>query len=48
LTTAPVLRDLAHRLGVDVPITDGVCRVLSGESLDTLLASLMGRVPTAE
>src|SRR3954447_22438441 len=48
LTTAPVLRDLAHRLGVDVPITDGVCRVLSGESLDSLLASLMGRVPTAE
>src|SRR3954447_737101 len=48
LTTAPVLRDLSHRLGVDVPITEGVCRVLGGESLDSLLASLMGRVPTAE
>ena len=48
LTTAPVLRDLSHRLGVELPITEGVCRVLAGESLDGLLASLMGRVPTAE
>jgi glycerol-3-phosphate dehydrogenase (NAD(P)+) len=48
LTTAPVLRDLSRRLGVELPITEGVCRVLGGESLDDLLASLMGRVPTAE
>jgi glycerol-3-phosphate dehydrogenase (NAD(P)+) len=48
LTTAPVLRDLSHRLGVELPITEGVCRILGGESLDGLLASLMGRVPTAE
>ena len=48
LTTAPVLRDLSHRLGVELPITEGVCRVLGGESLDELAASLMGRVPTAE
>jgi glycerol-3-phosphate dehydrogenase (NAD(P)+) len=48
LTTAPVLRDLSHRLGVELPITEGVCRVLDGESLDSLFASLMGRVPTAE
>jgi glycerol-3-phosphate dehydrogenase (NAD(P)+) len=48
LTTAPVLRDLSHRLAVELPITEGVCRVLGGESLDSLLASLMGRVPTAE
>jgi glycerol-3-phosphate dehydrogenase (NAD(P)+) len=48
LTTAPVLRDLSHRLGVELPITEGVCRVLDGESLDSLLASLMGRMPTAE
>jgi glycerol-3-phosphate dehydrogenase (NAD(P)+) len=48
LTTAPVLRDLSHRLGVELPITEGVCRVLEGESLDALLASLMGREPTAE
>ena len=48
LTTAPVLRDLSHRLGVELPITEGVCRVLAGESLGDLLASLMGRQPTAE
>ena len=48
LTTAPVLRDLSHRLGVELPITEGVCRVLDGESLDQLLANLMGRQPTAE
>ena len=36
LTTAPVLRDLSHRVGVELPITEGVCRVLGGESLDAL------------
>jgi glycerol-3-phosphate dehydrogenase (NAD(P)+) len=48
LTTAPVLRDLSHRVGVELPITEGVCSVLGGESLQALLASLMGREPTAE
>ena len=48
LTTAPVLRDLSRRVGVELPITEGVCRVLGGEPLDELLASLMGRQPTAE
>jgi glycerol-3-phosphate dehydrogenase (NAD(P)+) len=48
LTTAPVLRDLSHRVGVELPITEGVCRVLGGEALNDLLASLMGRQPTAE
>jgi glycerol-3-phosphate dehydrogenase (NAD(P)+) len=48
ITTAPSLRDLAHRAGVEVPVTDGVCRVLGGESLAELAASLMGRQPTAE
>ena len=48
LTTAPVLRDLSHRLGVELPITEGVCRVLDGESLTDLAASLMGRQPTEE
>jgi glycerol-3-phosphate dehydrogenase len=43
-----VLRDLSHRLEVELPITEGVCRVLDGESLTDLLASLMGRQPTAE
>jgi glycerol-3-phosphate dehydrogenase (NAD(P)+) len=48
LTTAPVLRDLAHRVGVEMPITEGVCSVLDGTSLDDILASLMGRRPTGE
>jgi glycerol-3-phosphate dehydrogenase (NAD(P)+) len=48
LTTAPVLRDLAHRLEIELPITEGVCDVLSGRSLDELAAGLMGRRPTAE
>jgi glycerol-3-phosphate dehydrogenase (NAD(P)+) len=48
LTTAPVLRDLAHRLEIELPITEGVCEVLSGRSLDDLVAGLMGRRPTAE
>jgi len=48
LTTAPVLRDLSHRIGVELPITEGVCAVLDGMQLDELLSSLMGRRATAE
>jgi glycerol-3-phosphate dehydrogenase (NAD(P)+) len=48
LTTAPALRALSHRLGVELPITEGVCEVLGGRDLSALLASLMGRQPTAE
>jgi glycerol-3-phosphate dehydrogenase (NAD(P)+) len=48
LTTAPILRDLSHRLGVELPITEGVCTVLSGQSIHDLLARLMGRQPTEE
>jgi len=48
LTTAPVLRDLSHRLGIELPITEGVCAVLEGMSLHDLLGSLMGRRPTDE
>ena len=48
LTTAPVLRDLSHRLGIELPITEGVCAVLGGLPLGDLLASLMGRRPTDE
>ena len=48
LTTAPVLRDLSHRLGVELPITEGVCSVLSGQSIAELAAGLMGRRPTEE
>jgi glycerol-3-phosphate dehydrogenase (NAD(P)+) len=48
LTTAPVLRDLARRLGIELPITEGVCSVLEGKSLAELVAGLMGRKPTGE
>jgi glycerol-3-phosphate dehydrogenase (NAD(P)+) len=48
LTTAPLLRDLSHRLDVELPITEGVCAVLSGRSLTELAAGLMGREPTEE
>ncbi len=48
LTTAPVLRDLSRRLGIEMPITDAVCGVLEGQSLQELAASLMGRRPTGE
>jgi glycerol-3-phosphate dehydrogenase (NAD(P)+) len=48
LTTGPVLRDLAHRLGIEVPITEGVCTVLDGVPLTELVARLMQRDPTVE
>jgi len=48
LTTAPVLRDLSYRLGIELPITEGVCKVLDGTDLHELAASLMGRQPTRE
>ncbi len=48
LNTAPVLRDLSRRIGVELPITEGVCAVLDGMPIDELLASLMGRRPTGE
>ena len=48
LTTAPTLRELARRLGIELPVTDGVCRILDGEDLHDLAASLMGRQPTRE
>jgi glycerol-3-phosphate dehydrogenase (NAD(P)+) len=48
LATAPVLRRLAHELGVEMPVTEGVCAVIEGGSLSNLVASLMERSPTAE
>jgi glycerol-3-phosphate dehydrogenase (NAD(P)+) len=48
LTTAPVLRDLAHRLEIELPITEGVCQVLTGVDLLELVSSLMGRRPREE
>ncbi|MFL5924827.1 MAG: NAD(P)H-dependent glycerol-3-phosphate dehydrogenase [Gaiellaceae bacterium] len=48
LTTAPVLRRLSHRVGIELPITEGVCNVLDGQDLTDLAESLMGRQPTRE
>jgi glycerol-3-phosphate dehydrogenase (NAD(P)+) len=48
LTTAPALQRLAHGLGIELPITDGVCAVLAGASLTELVEQLMSRRPTTE
>jgi glycerol-3-phosphate dehydrogenase (NAD(P)+) len=48
LTVAPLLRDLARRFATEMPITDGVCAVLEGTSLEELATSIMGRLPKAE
>ncbi len=48
LTTAPVLRDVSRARGVEMPITEGVCSVLEGLPLGTLVGSLMQREPTSE
>jgi glycerol-3-phosphate dehydrogenase (NAD(P)+) len=48
LTTAPALRDLSHRLGIELPITEGVCAVLGGVPLPELMGTLMRRAPTTE
>jgi glycerol-3-phosphate dehydrogenase (NAD(P)+) len=48
LTTAPVLRDLSRRLGIELPITEGVCAVLDGVPLADLVSRLMRREPTEE
>jgi glycerol-3-phosphate dehydrogenase (NAD(P)+) len=48
LTTAPVLRDLSHRLGIELPITEGVCAVIEGVGLSGLVERLMLRQPTTE
>jgi len=48
LTTAPVLRDLSRRLGIELPISEGVCAVLQGVPLTSLVEQLMRRAPTTE
>jgi glycerol-3-phosphate dehydrogenase (NAD(P)+) len=48
LTTAPALRDLSRGLGVEMPITEGVCAVLGGLDLSELVSTLMRREPTEE
>jgi glycerol-3-phosphate dehydrogenase (NAD(P)+) len=48
LTTAPILRNLARRAGIELPITEAVCMVLEGASVHDLVSGLMGRRPTDE
>lgn len=48
LTTAPVLREVARSLHVELPIMEGVCDVLAGTPLSELVAQLMRREPTVE
>jgi glycerol-3-phosphate dehydrogenase (NAD(P)+) len=48
VATAPILRDLSHRLEVELPITEGVCAVLGGQSITELAEGLMEREPTEE
>ncbi len=49
VTTAPVLRTLGERLGIELPVTDAVCRVLAGDrSVREVAGDLMGRKPTEE
>jgi glycerol-3-phosphate dehydrogenase (NAD(P)+) len=48
LTTAPVLRALARRVGVELPITEAICEVLGGTSALDLVSGLMSRTPTDE
>jgi glycerol-3-phosphate dehydrogenase (NAD(P)+) len=48
LTTGPVLRKLSYRLGIELPITEGVCKVLDGTDLNEPAARLLGREPTRE
>ncbi|MBA2537306.1 MAG: NAD(P)-dependent glycerol-3-phosphate dehydrogenase [Actinobacteria bacterium] len=48
ITTAPVLRDLARRLGIELPITESVCEVLEGADVRDSVSALMGRKPTEE
>lgn len=48
LTTAPVIRDLSRRLGVELPVTEAVCEILAGADPLGLASTLMAREPTTE
>ena len=48
MTTAPVLHRLGRELGIELPITDAVCAVLSGGRIEELVSSLLARRPTSE
>jgi len=48
LTTAPILDDLATRIGADLPITRAVREVLDGRQVAEVLVEFMSRPPTGE
>ncbi|MEH3045854.1 NAD(P)H-dependent glycerol-3-phosphate dehydrogenase [Sphingomonas adhaesiva] len=41
--TAPVLREVAHAMGVEMPITDAVCRLLDGAEVREVIDALLAR-----
>ena len=48
MVAAPVLAEMARRLGVELPVTEAVCAILGGGDVRELAAELMGRKPTGE
>ena len=48
LTTAPILDDLATKIGADLPITKAVREVLDGRQVAEVLIEFMSRPPTGE
>jgi glycerol-3-phosphate dehydrogenase (NAD(P)+) len=44
VASAPAVRQLAHRLGVETPISDAVAAILAGEiGVDDAIAGLLAR-----
>ena len=41
--TAPVLREAAREAGVDMPVTEAVCRLLEGAKVDEVIGALLAR-----
>jgi glycerol-3-phosphate dehydrogenase (NAD(P)+) len=48
LTTAPILRELAESLGIELPITNGIVEALQGRPIGHVIAEFMRRPPTGE
>jgi glycerol-3-phosphate dehydrogenase (NAD(P)+) len=48
LTTAPILLELSHSLGIELPITNGIVDALQGRAIGHVIADFMRRPPTGE
>ncbi len=48
LTTAPILLELSHSLGIELPITTGIVDALEGRPIGHVIADFMRRPPTGE